>query len=107
MGIVLLDSGILCLGEVELMKSSDVMKDALRVKATDVKEMLLYGLAKGSTERWQEELLLSNATPEKIEKVKVLAKRDGYHSFRVGYVDLGAPPDFGSTVNVKSKKGKR
>lgn len=57
-------------------------------------ETLLYGLPKGSTERYDEVLLLTNATPEKIARVKELASKDGFHSFRVANIDLSIPPDF-------------
>lgn len=60
-------------------------------------ETVLYGTRKGDAE-WQEELLLSNATPELIERVKVLAARDGFERFRVATIDLTATPDFGGTV---------
>jgi hypothetical protein len=61
-------------------------------------ETVLYGLPKGATERYEEELLLTNATPEKIKQVKMLAARDGFHSFRVAKIDLSAPPDFAKAV---------
>jgi hypothetical protein len=57
-------------------------------------ETVLYGLPRGATERYEEVLLLTNATPEKIERVKTLAAKDGYHSFRVAVIDLSKPPDF-------------
>ena len=63
-----------------------------------MKEMVLYGLPKGSTERYEEVLLLTNATIEKIEKVKQLAARDGFHSFRVATIDLSVIPDFAKAV---------
>jgi hypothetical protein len=63
-------------------------------------ETVLYGLPKDATERYQEQLLLTNATPELIERVKVLAARDGFHSFRVATIDLSVAPDFGKTVRV-------
>ena len=63
-----------------------------------MKETVLYGLPKGATERYEEQLLLTNATPELIEKVKVLATRDGFHSFRVAEIDLSKKPDFGKAV---------
>jgi hypothetical protein len=66
----------------------------------DMKETVLYGKRKDSIEDWQEELLLTNATPELIEKVKVLAAKDGFHSFRVAEIDLNNPPDFGKTVVI-------
>ena len=61
-------------------------------------ETVLYGLPKGSTERYEEVLLLTNATPERIAKVKVLAARDGFHSFRTATMDLTTPPNFKKAV---------
>ena len=40
-----------------------------------------------------------NGTPERIEQAKILASRDGYHSFRVAVIDLSTPPDFAKTIN--------
>ena len=58
-------------------------------------EHLLYGLPKGETERYTEVLLLSDASdPQRVEKVKALATKDGFHSFRIAAVDLSQPPDF-------------
>jgi len=62
-------------------------------------ETVLYGLPKGETERYTEVLLLTNATPALIEKVKVLAARDGFHSFRVAVIDLTVKPDFTKVIN--------
>jgi len=63
-----------------------------------MKETVLYGLPEGSTERYEEVLLLTNATPETIERVKALAARDGFHSFRVAEINLSTPPDFTKTI---------
>lgn len=63
-----------------------------------LKEVVLYGIPKGKTERYDEVLLLTNATPEKIARVKVLAAKDGFHSFRAATVDLSVPPDFTKVV---------
>lgn len=63
-----------------------------------MKETVLYGIPAGNTERYQEVLLLTNATPENIERVRVLAARDGFHSFRVAVIDLSTPPDFRRTI---------
>jgi hypothetical protein len=38
-------------------------------------ETVLYGIPKGATERYEEVLLLTKATPERIKQVKVLAAR--------------------------------
>ena len=72
----------------------------LVMEATQMKntETVLYGLPKEATERYEEVLLLTNATPEKIERVKVLATRDGFHSFRVAEIDLSVAPDFTKAV---------
>ena len=70
----------------------------------ELKETVLYGLPKGKTERYEEVLLLTNGTPEKIERVKVLAARDGFHSFRVAEIDLSKPPDFLGTIRRKGQR---
>lgn len=63
-----------------------------------MRETVLYGLPRGATERYEEVLLLTNATPDLIEKVKALASKDGFHSFRVAVIDLSTPPDFRKTI---------
>jgi hypothetical protein len=62
-------------------------------------ERVLYGIPKGSTERYEEVILLTNATDTLIERVKVLAAADGFHSFRVAEINLSCAPNFGNTVN--------
>jgi hypothetical protein len=62
-------------------------------------ETVLYGKRKDvSPDDWREELLLTNATPELIERVKTLATKDGFHSFRVAQIDLGIAPNFANTI---------
>ena len=68
------------------------------------KETVLYGIPKGETERYTEVLLLTNATPALIEKVKALASADGFHSFRVATIDLSVAPDFRKVINSGSKR---
>lgn len=59
-----------------------------------MKEILIYALPKGETERYMESLLSTQCkTPEEIEKMKRRAAADGWHSFRVTTWD-GSPPDF-------------
>lgn len=61
-------------------------------------QILVYGLAKGETERYMEDLLASNCQNEAdIEKVKAAASADGFHSFRVTTWD-GSPPNFAKAV---------
>lgn len=58
-------------------------------------EYVLYGLPKHSTERYDEVLLLSDASDySRVERCKELATRDGFHSFRIAAIDLSKPPDF-------------
>jgi len=63
-----------------------------------MKETILYGIPKGLSERYEEVILLTNATSEKIERVKVLATKDGFHSFRVAEIDLSVVPDFSKVI---------
>lgn len=64
------------------------------------RETLLYGIPKGETERYMEALLLTNATPARIEEVKKLAAEKGFHSFRVAVVTLGGPINWAATVRA-------
>ncbi len=61
-------------------------------------ETVLYGLPKGAKERYEEVLLLTNGNAAKIERVKILAAHDGFHSFRVAEIDLNVPPDFSKSI---------
>jgi hypothetical protein len=63
-----------------------------------MKELVMWGIPKGETERYAEVLLLTNGTPAKVERVKQLAAADGFHSFRVAEIDLTVRPDFGQAV---------
>lgn len=62
-------------------------------------EYLLYGLPHGQTERYTELLLIATTDRAIIDRVRGLAERDGFHSFReVTY--SGEAPDFSKTINV-------
>lgn len=62
-------------------------------------EHVMWGLPKGSTERFDEVLLLSNAgNMQIVEQVKRLAGADGFHSFRIAVIDFSSSPDFAGTV---------
>jgi hypothetical protein len=67
-------------------------------------ETVLYGIPKGATERYEEVLLLTSATPEKIKKVKALAAKDGFHSFRVAKINLNHSPDFTKAVQSENAR---
>jgi len=49
-----------------------------------MRELLLYGLPKNETRDYMEQLLLSHVhSMDKVNQVIELAKKDGWHSFRV------------------------
>ena len=62
-------------------------------------EILVYGLARGETERYTEELLSSRClTNEDVERVIAAASADGWHSFRIATFTPGELPNFAATV---------
>jgi hypothetical protein len=68
-----------------------------------MKEVLVYGLAKESTQRYMEELLAnfpdSANTQANIAKVKEAASAQGFHSFRIaGY--NGEAPNFAKAITI-------
>ncbi len=60
----------------------------------------LYGLPKGETRPYMEVLLLTEATLDQCQKVKSIAKKDGYSNIRLAVVDLSTPPDFQNAINL-------
>ena len=65
-----------------------------------MKELLLYGLAKGETRDYMETLLLSHVyTMQEVERVIKLATDAGFHSFRVATYN-GEKPDFVKALNI-------
>jgi len=65
-----------------------------------MRQLLIYGLVKGETREYMEELLATNAkNPADVEKVKAAAAAQGWHSFRVATYN-GEAPDFAKAVNV-------
>lgn len=55
-------------------------------------ELTLWGLPSGKTDRLFEKVLTSTTDAARVAKVRELATRDGWHSFRVTKL---APPVFG------------
>jgi len=63
-------------------------------------EFLLYGLPAGESDQFKEQLLFSNGrSMNDIKKVAILAKNQGFHSFRTATFSGGAP-DFVSALNI-------
>jgi hypothetical protein len=72
----------------------------VKVEKIMTKEILVYGLAAGDTERYMEDLLASQCQSQSdVDKVIAAASADGWHSFRVAYYD-GSPPNFSNTINL-------
>jgi hypothetical protein len=71
--------------------------------AMNVNEVLIYGLPKGETKDYMEDLLAcfpdTRKTAENIERVKAAASAEGWHSFRVT-TWRGEAPDFVKTVAI-------
>jgi hypothetical protein len=68
------------------------------------KEILIYGLPKGETRGYMEDLLacfpVTDKAAQNVENVKAAASAAGFHSFRVAGFVLGTKPDFAKAVNV-------
>lgn len=65
-------------------------------------ELLIYGLAKGETERYTEELLSTRCRTQKdVDALIERASKDGWHSFRLATYD-GSPPDFVGAISKKA-----
>lgn len=61
-------------------------------------DYLLYAIPAGAKERWQEDLLTCTPDEARIEHVKALAAKDGYHGFRVATY-RGEAADFSKVLN--------
>ena len=68
------------------------------------KEILVYGLEQGETRDYMETLLacfpVTDKAASNIEKVKVAAAAQGFHSFRVAGFTVGTVPNFAKAVTV-------
>ena len=62
-------------------------------------EYLLYALEAGENRSYMETLLTATPDKKRIEQVKKLASKDGWHSFREATFN-GEAPNFAKTVNI-------
>ena len=77
---------------------------------TEAKEWVLWGLPRGKRDRIHEKILYTQAKSEAdVERVKGLAAKDGWHSFRVQVLDLSKPFNasaaFGKAVREGTEHG--
>jgi hypothetical protein len=67
-------------------------------------EILIYGLPKGETRDYMEDLLacfpVTDKAAQNVENVKAAASAAGFHSFRVAGFVPGTKPNFAKAVNV-------
>jgi hypothetical protein len=68
------------------------------------KEILIYGLPKGETRDYMEDLLacfpVTDKAAQNVENVKAAASAAGFHSFRIAGFVPGTTPNFAKAVNV-------
>jgi hypothetical protein len=67
-------------------------------------EILIYGLPKGETRDYMEDLLacfpVTDKAAQNVENVKAAASAAGFHSFRIAGFVPGTKPNFAKAVNV-------
>lgn len=67
-------------------------------------EILIYGLKRGETRDYMEDLLAcfpaNDKAAQNIEAVKAAASAEGFHSFRVTGFVPGIAPDFAKAVQA-------
>ena len=72
------------------------------------REWVLWGLPRGKRDPLDAQILYTQAKSEAdVERVKRLAAKDGWHSFRVQVIDLSKPFDAGAAFGGAVKKGKK
>lgn len=60
------------------------------------KEFILWGLPKGETDPLHQQILYTQGkSMSDVERVKGLASKEGWHSFKVQIIDLSQPFDAG------------
>ncbi len=68
------------------------------------KEILIYGLPKGETRDYMEDLLacfpVTDKAAQNVENVKAAASAAGFHSFRIAGFVPGTKPNFAKAVNA-------
>lgn len=80
-----------------------------KVKRNPITETVIWGLAPGETRDYMEDVMYGGGrvlTKEEIEKVIAAATAAGYHSFRIGGIDMSKAPDFSKSVATKTRRRK-
>lgn len=75
---------------------------------TEAKEYILWGIPKGKSDAIDAQVLYTQGkTPADVERVKKLAARDGWHSFRVQVLDTGKPWNASAAFAKGVKRARR
>jgi hypothetical protein len=64
-----------------------------------MKTYTLFALDKHETRPYMETFLCEVQTPEQLEKVREMAKEQGFHSFRQSTIEMNTVPNFTGTIN--------
>jgi len=83
------------------------LKKATKRKANPITETVIWGLAPGETRNYMEEIMYGGGqklNKEQIDKVIAAATAAGYHSFRIGGIDMTKKPDFAGALNIRKKR---
>lgn len=89
------------------MARSGAFKKANKRKANPITETVIWGLAPGETRDYMEEIMYGGGqklTKEQVDKVIEAATKAGYHSFRIGGIDMTKKPNFVSAVKTTKRK---
>jgi hypothetical protein len=77
------------------------------MEASPMKEFVLWGLPEGKTDFLYAQVLFSGPSMQEVEKIKRLASKQGWHTFRIQTLDLSQPFDaggaFANAVTVRKK----
>lgn len=74
--------------------------------ANTEKRYVLWGIPPGESGAINERVLLTNATLDKISRIRPLAEKKGFHSFRIlEEPDTSKPLDWKAEVTKAIKKG--
>ena len=89
------------------MARSGAFKKATKRKANPITETVIWGLAPGENRDYMEEIMYGGGqklTKEQINMVIAAATKAGYHSFRIGGIDMTKKPNFAGAVKTTKRK---
>jgi hypothetical protein len=91
----------------EMARSGAFKKKAIKRKTNPITETVIWGLAPGENRDYMEEIMYGGGqklTKEQVDMVIAAATKAGYHSFRIGGIDMTKKPDFSGAVKTTKRK---